>query len=125
MSKHGSVGKCKPDTEEWIAYTERVRFYFAANDITDDGKKHAIFLNVCGLSTYMLIRSMVASKSAADFLYMELVKKHYNPRLSAIPQRFKFNYWVRQPEKTVAEYVAELRKLSEYYNFSNTLEDML
>ena len=42
MSKHGSVGEHKPDTEEWTAYTERVGFYFAANDITDHGKKNVL-----------------------------------------------------------------------------------
>ena len=58
---------------------------------------------------------------------VELVKKHYNPRPSAITQRFKFNSRVRQPGETVAEYIAEaeLRKLSEHCDFKDTLEDML
>ena len=91
-------------------------------------KKCAIFQSVCGPSTYWLIRSLATPKSAADFSYtelVELVKKHYNPRPSAITQHFKFNSRVRQPGETVADYVAELRKLSEYCNFSDTLEEML
>ena len=114
MAKHGSVGEYKPETEDWTAYTERVGHYFTANDITDDGKKRAIFLSACGPSTYGLIRSLVAPKTVTDHSYaelVELVKKHYNPRPSAITQRFKFNSRVRQPGETVAEYVAELRKL--------------
>ena len=128
MAKHGSVGEYKPEAEDWTAYTERVGHYFTANDITDDGKKRAIFLSVCGPSTYGLIRSLVAPKTATDLSYtelVELVKKHYNPRPSAITQRFKFNSRVRQPGETVAEYVAALHKLSEHCNFNDTLEDML
>ena len=67
-------------------------------------------------------------KTTADHLYtelVELVKKHYNPRPSAITQQFKFNFHVRQPGETVAEYVVELRKLSEHYDFKDTQEDIL
>ena len=105
MAKHGSIGKCRPETDDWTAYAERVGHYFTANDITDDSKKRAIFLSVCGPSTYGLIRSLVAPKTADDHSYtelVELVKKHYNPRPSAITQRFKSNSRVRQPGETVA-----------------------
>ena len=91
-------------------------------------KKRAIFLSVCGPSTYGLIRSLVAPKTATDYSYTELVelaKKHSNPRPSAITQRFKFNSRVRQPGETVAEYVAALHQLSKHCNFNDTLEDML
>ena len=128
MAKHGSVGEYRPETEDWTVYAERVGHYFTANDITNDSKKRAIFLSMCGPSTYGLIRSLVAPKTANDHLYtelVELVKKHYNRRPSAITQRFKFNSRVRQPGETVAEYVAELRKLSEHCDFKDTLEDML
>lgn len=52
------------------------------------------------------------------------MRKHNNPRSSAITQRLIFNSWVRQPGKTVAEYVAKLRKLSEHSDFKDTLEAM-
>ena len=83
---------------------------------------------MCGLSTYGLIRSLVAPKTATDHSYTELVefvKKHFNPRPSAITQQFKFNSRVRQPGETVAQYVAELRKLSEYCDFKDNLEEIL
>ena len=127
MAKHRSVGEYRPESEDWTAYTERVGHYFTANDIADDGKKRAIFLSVCGPSTCSLIHSLVSPKAATDFSYtqvVELAKKHYNPRLSAITQQFKFNSQVQQSGETVAEYVAELRKLTEHCDFKETLEDM-
>ena len=118
MAKHGSVGEYKPGIEEWTAYAEHVGHYFTANDITDDGKKQAIFLRVCGPSTYGLIRSLVAPKTATEHSYtelVELVKKHYNPRPSTIMQRFKFNSRVRQLGET------GLSTLQSCVNYLNTV----
>ena len=81
MAKHGSVGEYRPETEHWTIYAERVGHYFTANNITDDSKKPTIFLSVCGPSTYRLIHSLVAPKTANYHSYtelVELVKKHYN-----------------------------------------------
>lgn len=127
MAKHGSIGEYKPESEDWMAYTERVRHYFIANDITDDGKNER-FSCVCVVRPPMAwstIWSRPRQLLISPTELVELVKKHYNPRPSAITQRFKFNSWVRQPGETVAEYVAELRKLSEHCDFKDTLEDML
>ena len=56
---------------------------------------------------------------------MEVLTKHFCPPPSEIVQRFKFNSRVRQPGESVATYIAELRALSQYCNFDNTLELML
>ena len=128
MAKHGSIGEYKSEIEEWPAYAERLQHYFTANDVTNGDKKRAILLSVCGAGTYGLIRSLVQPKKPTEFSYSQLVekvKKHYNPRPSAIVQRFKFNSLKRQPGETVAHYVAELRKLTEYCDFGDTLDDML
>ena len=93
--------------------------------MTNGDKKRAILLSVCGPVTYGLIRSLVQPQKPTEFSYTQLVekvKKHYNPRPSAIVQR---NSLKRQPGETVAHYVAELRKLTEYCEFGDTLDDML
>ena len=128
MATHGSIGEYRSDVEEWSAYAERLEHYFAANEVADGGKKRAILLSVCGPSTYGLIRSLVSPQKATDFSYTEIVEKvnrYYNPRPSAVVQRFKFNSRSCQPGETVAAYVAELRKLSEFCEFADTLDEML
>ena len=128
MAKHGSIGSYKQEVEEWPAYAECLQHYFTANDVTNGDKKRAILLSICGPETYGLIRSLVQPKKPTEFSYTQLVKKvkkHYNPRPPAIVQRFKFNSLKRQPGETVAHYVAELRKLTEYCEFGDTLDDML
>ena len=78
------------ETESWMEYTERLVQYFAANEITDGGKKRAVLLSVCGAKTYKLIRNLVNPRKPTDKSYAELVnlvKNHLNPRPSSIVYR--------------------------------------
>ena len=56
---------------------------------------------------------------------MKLVKDHLTPQPSSIVQRFKFNSRSQQDTETVAQFVAELKKLSEYCEFGDSLDNML
>ena len=38
----------------WIEYTERLEYYFTANEITDNEMKRAVLLSSCGAKTYKL-----------------------------------------------------------------------
>ncbi len=40
-------------------------------------------------------------------------------------QRFKFNSRKRQPNETVADYVAVLRELAQHCNYGDKLQEML
>ena len=54
-----------------------------------------------------------------------LVHDHHQPRPSTIVQRFNFHTRIQKSGETISEYVAQLRRLSEYCEFGDTLEDML
>ena len=54
----------------------------------------------------------------------EAAGKHFNPKSSSIVQRFRFNSRTWK-EEAVAEFVAQLRQLSEHCQFGDTLSDML
>ena len=124
------IGKIEEynENDSWIEYTERLEQYFAANEITDNNKKRAVLLSVCGAKTYKLIRNLVNPRKPTDKSFVELinlVKNHLNPRPSSIVYRFKFNSRFRQPGETIQQYVAELRNLSEHCEFGDQLEKML
>lgn len=51
--------------------------------------------------------------------------KHYSPQPVEIMQRYRFYTRVWQPNETVAEFVADLRRLAKHCNFGDTLEKML
>ena len=71
---------------------------------------------------------MVAPGKPTDKNFSEivaLVRDHHQPRPSTIVQRFNFHTRIQKSGETISEFVAELRKLSEYCEFQDTLEDML
>ena len=53
---------------------ERLSFFFAANEVTTNAKKKAIFLIVVGASTYKLLQGLVAPDKPGDKSYEELVE---------------------------------------------------
>ena len=76
--------------EDWTQYVERVDHFFAANEITNDGKKKSAFLAVIGLTTYTLVRNLVSPAKPGEKSYDELVKAlkdHFNPIPSETVQR--------------------------------------
>ena len=56
---------------------------------------------------------------------VEIVTKHYNPTSSVTLQRYKFNSRKRGKDEFISDYVAALRKLSEFCLFGERLNDIL
>ena len=128
MTLHGVIGQFDRDADDWDSYCERFDLYSSANDINAPEKRRAVFLSVCGASTYELIRSLVAPDKPTDKTLVELtklVKDHLTPRPSSIVQRFHFNARTQSENESVSQYVAELRKLAETCEFDASLENML
>lgn len=124
----GSVSEFIPGSaDSWEVYREQLDFYFEANDITAENKKKAVFYSACGKVTYAILRSLATPRKPGELTYEEALKllsDHFNPRPSKFLQRFKFNRRNQLPNESLAEYLAELRKLSEHCEF-NDLEEML
>ena len=81
-----------------------------------------------GQKAYKILRNIVTPNKPTDVSFKNLVSvmtSHFSPPPSEIVQRFRFNSRVRKQGETVAAYIAELRALSEYCNYGDTLESML
>ena len=116
------------ESENWTQYIERLNFYFQANDISDESKKRNILLTVCGSKIYGLIRNLLSPAKPDTKSFDEiskLVEEHLNPKPSAVVRRFKFYNKTRGNGQSVADFVAELRQLSEDCEFGDTLNTML
>ena len=55
--------------EQRTLYAERLDFYFEANNVTSAETKRAIFLTVCGPSTFQLLISLVQPNTSKKELY--------------------------------------------------------
>ena len=114
--------------ETWTSYSQRLGFYFSANDIEDPGLKQFILLTVCGPTTYQLLKSLLQPASPADKMYDELVQtldNHFSPVPSPIVQHFQFNTRIRKRCVSVATYVAELKAFRENCGFGDQLNEMV
>ena len=109
------------NSDDWEAYIEQLENYFVA-------KKRAIPLSSCGTTAYKTIQSILAPQKPAEVEYTELVeqvKQHYVPKPSEIIQWQKFYTCNRQSSKSIADYVARLRVLTEFCEFGETLNSIL
>lgn len=123
-------GKIEPFEFEmnWEEYIERLEMYFEANDIDDAGKKRSILLSLVGHKMYGLIRNLTSPDKPSTKTYAELkdlVQKHLRPKPLVIAERFKFYQRNQQPNETVSQYKAELRRFSEHCDFGGFLNDAL
>lgn len=128
MATIGTVGPFDCQSQTWEEYCEVLDIFFTANNITDAGKRKAILLSCCGPATYSLLRSLVSPETPGEKDYAFLVKTlkdHFHPKPSEIVQRFKFNTRTYYPGESIADYVAELRKLVQDCNYGTTLLQML
>ena len=105
-----------------------MEYYFAANGITSANKQQAVLISAMGAKAYKTLQNLITPHNPSDKSFKQLVEvmtKHFCLPPSKIVQRFKFNTRARKPGKSVANYIAELRALSHYCNFGDTLKLML
>ena len=123
----GNLQEYHPDSETFSAYLERMTLFFTANAIPDD-KKVAVFLTVIGSQTYSLVRSLVAPTLPQDNSLEDLVdvlKRHFEPKPLVIAERFHFHKRAQAVGESIAEYMAELRRLTTHCNYRDHLEEAL
>ena len=128
MATHGEFSAFNPVKEHRTAHIERARYYFIANDVKTDEKKHAILFSGCGPETYQTISSIVDAETLQSSKFGELVEiisTHYDSKPSFIVQSFKFYNRVRAPGESIAAFVASLHKIAEHCEYKDTLKDML
>ncbi|KAH7939788.1 hypothetical protein HPB52_017434 [Rhipicephalus sanguineus] len=91
-------------------------------------QQRAVLCSVCRWATYAILRTSCSPATPAETLYADIVSKlthHFAQIPSATVQRFTFHQRCQQPGESVAEFVADLGRLSEHCELGITLEDML
>ncbi len=116
------------ESDDWVLYSERLDQFFVANGIEENANEVAVLLTVIGAKVYSLMRNLLVPTKPAEKSYAALVKvmkDHLKPKPLVIAERFKFHRQNQRDGETVAQYVAELHKLSELCEFKEYLEEAL
>ena len=127
MATYGQLQEYKPESENITAYLERAEVFFRANDIAED-KQVPVFLSVVGGKTYSLLRDLTAPEKPQDKTLAQLfetLKSHFQPKPLVIAERFYFHRRNQSATESIAEYVAELRRLATHCEFGEYLNDAL
>ena len=123
----GTLQEFQPDWEIIIAYLERTKVYFTANDVADE-KKVAVLLTVIGPKIFTLLRSLTTPELPQDKSFEELevvLKAHFQPKLLVIAERFYFHSMDQVMGESIADYVTQLCHLSAHCEFGEYLNDAL
>ena len=121
---YGQLQPFNPDSDSVAAYIERVHLFFAANDIPD--KK--MFLSTVGGKIYELLRNLVSPKSPETLKLSELtdiLKRHFEPKPLVIAERFHFHRRFQAADESVAQFMAQLRRLAEHCDFKEYWDQAL
>ncbi|UYV76537.1 K02A2.6-like [Cordylochernes scorpioides] len=124
-----TIEKFDETTESWERYTERLEYFFEANNI-DQNKKKAIFLTLLTPTVYNLLYDLCIPKKLSDVentypVLVSKLKNHFNPTPSAIVERSKFSNRARRPGEKISIYIAELKKMAEYCKFGSTIDEAI
>ena len=97
-------------------YLERVELFFVANNV-EDRKQVATLLSVIGSRTYALLSDLLAPRRKL----LSSSQRPCRPKPVVIVERFQFHRRNQEAGESVAEYEAELRRLTTNCKFGNHL----
>ena len=128
MSLLGKVEPFEYGTDTWSDYWDTIEQYFLANDIEDNKKRTATFLTLIGKDTYSILNSLTApdkpSTKKAEELN-DILREHFEPKPIVISERYKFYNRAQKDGESLAQFIAELRKLTIHCEFKGFLEEAL
>ena len=109
----GKLEAFDPCQETFPRYVKRVQIYFAANAIPEERQKF-VFLNSLGRKNYNLLAKLTSPEDPDTKTLEELVEtltKHFQPKTSVISERYTFHCRYQEPDESIADFVANLKKL--------------
>ncbi|XP_046590198.1 uncharacterized protein LOC124293399 [Neodiprion lecontei] len=113
--------------DDWELFEDKLDFFFTAKKITEESIKIANLVTHLSDDAHALLKQLAAPKKIKDTSFAENIKlmsDHLKPKPSETMERCTFHKASQKENETIADFVARLKKLSLYCNFSN-LDDAL
>ena len=116
-----------PESESISSYLERADLYLRASGVREE-RTVAVFLSAVGLTAYTVLRDLCRPELPETKSYDELkrmLKQQYEPKPLVIAERYYFGQRNQAPGESIADYVAELRRMSAHCEYGNFLDQAL
>ncbi|XP_061714478.1 uncharacterized protein LOC133522999 isoform X2 [Cydia pomonella] len=123
-----AVGKVEPfdiHKGSWEAYKDRVEQYFVVNDVKED-RKVPLLITLMGAEAYELLVTLCTPAKPSTLKYdqiQQLLADHLQPTPSVLAERYKFRQRKQTKSESVADYLADLKKLSRFCDFGTWLDE--
>lgn len=128
MATFGHLNEFRPGSDRLSVYLERFELYCTTNSVPQD-KKVPLFLTVIGGQVYTLLHDLCAPESPVNLDYAAIVEKlkaHFEPKpTNVLTHRYTFHRRNQGPSESIADYVAELRRLASLCDFGAFLDQAL
>ena len=127
MSIIGQLREFDRTKESFEAYIERLENFMKANGVKSENQV-AVLLTAIGPETYGLLRNLLTPEKPDARSYEELVEilnNHLHPKPLVIAERFNFHNRFRNDSESVADFAAQLKKLSAHCEFGTFLDEAL
>ena len=121
------IGEYDPQTENITSYLERLSLYMDANSVAAE-RKVPVLLTVIGAKAYGILKSLTSPDLPKDKSLDELqkaLKAHFDPQSKVIAERFRFYQRSQTENESVADFAADLRRLTIRCNFGDFLSQAL
>lgn len=123
-----SIGRFDESNEAIENYLQRLEAWLSVNDIDDAGKKRDVLISEIGPAPYATLKDLAypAAVNAKSFDELqELLLSHYKPQTTSLTDRYKLNYRKQEPNESMTQFIAALKKLSSTCNYGDQLEERL
>ncbi|XP_061714493.1 uncharacterized protein LOC133523008 [Cydia pomonella] len=125
-----SVGKMDAfdrHKDNWATYIDRLEQYFIVNEVQED-RRVPLLITAMGADSYELLVTLCTPTKPSEKTYSELVKlmlNHLQPRPSVLAERYKFRQRKQSKHESIADFIADLQRLTKYCDFGTWLDDSL
>ena len=121
----GQLREFDRSKESFEAYIERLENFMKPNGVKSENQV-AVLLTAIGPETYGLLRNLLTPEKPDARSYEELVEilnSHLHPKPLLIAEHFNFHNRFRNDSESVADFAAQLKKLSAHCKFGTFLDD--
>jgi hypothetical protein len=127
IGQTGQISEFNLKDDDFSSWIERFELFILLNEINSH-KKKLMFLTLLGNEGYSLVRDLCIPSKPIDKSYdtlKELLSNYINPKPNLLTERYKFKERKQGSNESISQFIASLKKLSQFCEFGANLDDTL